>query len=91
LKADRYGVAEDVDASRSTALDLIGATEGWLVLVILALAAGLAFSTDTFLTLSNLFDPMNTSAVNVIFASGLLVVLIAGGIDISFAVGASVV
>lgn len=69
----------------------IGATERWLILVVLALVAGLALTTDTFFTLSNLFDLMNTSAVNVIFAAGLLVVLIAGGIDISFAVGASVV
>ena len=33
---------------------------------------------------------MNNNAVNVIWAVGLLVVLIAGGIDISFAVAASV-
>ena len=45
----------------------------------------------TFLTLPNLFDLLNASAVNIIFGVGLLVVLIAGGIDISFAVAASVV
>jgi len=69
----------------------IGGTEGWLILVILVMAGGLSLTTDTFLTLSNIFDLLNTSAVNIIFAAGLLVVLIAGGIDISFAVGASVV
>ncbi|WAP69171.1 ABC transporter permease [Jiella pelagia] len=69
----------------------IGATERWLLLVILLISAYLAVATDTFLTLVNLFDILNYSAVNVIFAAGLLVVLIAGGIDISFAVGASVV
>jgi len=45
----------------------------------------------SFLTLPNLFDLLNASAVNIIFGVGLLVVLIAGGIDISFAVAASVV
>ena len=49
------------------------------------------FASDQFFTLANLFDLLNTSSVNLIFAVGLLVVLIAGGIDISFAVAASVV
>ena len=46
---------------------------------------------NNFFTLGNAFDLLNTSSVNIIFAVGLLVVLIAGGIDISFAVAASVV
>jgi len=66
-------------------------TERWLVLVILLMAAGLSVLTSTFLSLPNLFDLLNASAVNIIFGVGLLVVLIAGGIDISFAVAASVV
>ncbi|RWB82626.1 MAG: ABC transporter permease, partial [Mesorhizobium sp.] len=49
------------------------------------------FATDRFFTLGNAFDLLNTSSVNIIFAVGLLVVLVAGGIDISFAVAASVV
>ena len=69
----------------------IGATERWLLVVILALVVGLGLGTGTFLTLPNLFDLANTSAVNIIFGVGLLVVLISGGIDISFAVAASVV
>ncbi|BAX60989.1 ABC transporter permease [Burkholderia stabilis] len=69
----------------------IGSTEAWLLAVIAAMAIGLGIATPTFLTLSNLFDLLNQSAVNIIFAVGLLIVLIAGGIDISFAVGASVV
>ncbi|NTX26166.1 ABC transporter permease [Burkholderia pyrrocinia] len=69
----------------------IGSTEAWLLAVIVAMALGLGIATPTFLTLSNLFDLLNQSAVNIIFAVGLLIVLIAGGIDISFAVGASVV
>ena len=67
----------------------IGATERWLLLVIALLCAFLSVATDTFLTLVNLADILNYSSVNIIFAAGLLVVLIAGGIDISFAVGAS--
>lgn len=69
----------------------IGNTEGWLILVILAMSAGLGVLTSTFLTLPNLFDLLNASAVDIIFGVGLLVVLIAGGIDISFTVAASVV
>ena len=69
----------------------IGSIEALLILVIAAMVIGLGATTSTFLTLPNLFDLLNQSAVNIIFAAGLLVVLIAGGIDISFAVGASVV
>ena len=66
-------------------------TEGWLIWVILVLVVFLSLTTDTFFTLTNFFDLLNGSSVNLIFAVGLLVVLIAGGIDISFAVAASVV
>ena len=69
----------------------IGGTERWLILVILAMCAGLGVLTPTFLTLPNLFDLLNASAVNIIFGVGLLVVLVAGGIDISFTVAGSVV
>jgi simple sugar transport system permease protein len=66
-------------------------TEGWLVIVILALSVLLGLATDSFLTPGNLIDLININAINVIFAVGLLVVLVTGGIDISFAVAASVV
>ncbi len=69
----------------------IGGTERWLILVIVAMGVALGLLTPTFLTLPNLFDLLNASAVNIIFGAGLLVVLIAGGIDISFTVAASVV
>lgn len=51
----------------------------------------LSIATNNFFTLVNLTDLLNNSSVNLIFAVGLVVVLIAGGIDISFAVAASVV
>ncbi|MBT9371348.1 ABC transporter permease [Rhizobium sp. CSW-27] len=66
-------------------------TEFALLAVMVLLCIGLSFGTDRFLTVSNAFDVLNVSAVNIIFAVGLLVVLISGGIDISFAVAASVV
>lgn len=69
----------------------IGGTEKWLIGVILALCVFLSLATDTFLSLVNFTDILKYSSVNIIFAAGLLVVLIAGGIDISFAVAASVV
>ncbi len=66
-------------------------TEARLLLVLLAIIAFLSLATSTFLTLPNLTSLLNNNAVNVIWSMGLLVVLIAGGIDISFAVAASVV
>lgn len=66
-------------------------TEFTLLMVMILLCVGLSFGTDRFFTVSNAFDVLNVSAVNIIFAVGLLVVLISGGIDISFAVAASVV
>ncbi|NNU64144.1 ABC transporter permease [Rhizobium sp. WYCCWR 11152] len=66
-------------------------TEFVLFAVIIAMSIVLAFTTDRFFTLGNGFDLLNISAVNIIFAVGLLVVLISGGIDISFAVAASIV
>jgi len=67
------------------------ATEFALLAVIALISLFLSLATDRFFTLGNAFDLLNTSSVNIIFAVGLLVVLIAGGIDISFAVAASVV
>ncbi|MBD9650959.1 ABC transporter permease [Ensifer sp. ENS09] len=67
------------------------ATEVSLLAVIIAISAVLSVSTANFFSLGNAFDLLNISSVNIIFAVGLLVVLIAGGIDISFAVAASVV
>jgi len=62
-----------------------------LATVLLILVVFLSLATDTFMTLGNVTSLLNNNAVNLIWAVGLLVVLIAGGIDISFAVAASVV
>ena len=66
-------------------------TETWLVTILLLICLVLSLVSEQFFTLANLFNLLNTSSTNLIFAVGLLVVLIAGGIDISFAVAASVV
>lgn len=62
-----------------------------LLVVLVLIVIGLSLATDTFLTLGNITSLLNNNAVNLIWAVGLLVVLVAGGIDISFAVAASVV
>ncbi len=66
-------------------------TEIRLGIVLLAMVVGLSLASDTFFTLNNLTSLLNNNAINLIWAVGLLVVLIAGGIDISFAVASSVV
>ena len=62
-----------------------------LGIVLLVICIALSFMSDSFFTLSNLTSLLNNNAINLIWAVGLLVVLIAGGIDISFAVASSVV
>lgn len=66
-------------------------TEVRLAALLVALCVFLSLASDSFFTLVNFTSLLNNSAVNIIWAFGLLVVLIAGGIDISFAVAASVV
>jgi simple sugar transport system permease protein len=64
--------------------------EARLLAVVLALGAVLTIATPSFLTLQNLFDLLTSYAFLGILAAGLLVVLVAGGIDISFTATASV-
>ncbi len=66
-------------------------TEAKLLAVLILLCAALSVASPSFATLVNATSLLNNNAVNVIWATGLVVVLIAGGIDISFAVAASVV
>ena len=64
--------------------------EFWLLLAILAVCVVLSLTTDTFLTMQNLLDLLTTNAYTGILCAGLVVVLIAGGIDLSFAAVATV-
>lgn len=63
----------------------------YLALVMLAISAFFSLTTDVFFSLRNLLDLLESYAVTGIFAMGLLVVLVTGGIDISFLATASVV
>src|SRR5271166_4945815 len=64
--------------------------EFWLLVGIVALCLLFSTTTDTFLTLENLEDLVTGNAYVGVLCAGLLVVLIAGGIDISFTATASV-
>ncbi|MFH6786856.1 MULTISPECIES: ABC transporter permease [Methylobacterium] len=64
--------------------------ELWLGLVILAMVVVLTALRPNFLSIQNILEMLNATAFNGILVSGLLIVLIAGGIDISFAAVASV-
>src|SRR3954454_684621 len=83
------------DSSKAASLNAAWARfrrshEFWLLAVILVLCGGLGLANGQFLTMQNLFDLLTSYAFVGILALGLLVVLIAGGIDISFTATASV-
>ncbi len=61
-----------------------------LLLVVLLLVMVLSATTRHFFTLQNMFDLLTSYAFTGILAAGLLVVLVSGGIDISFTATASV-
>ncbi len=65
-------------------------TEAYLAGVILLLVLILGVLAPDFLTLGNWVDMIESYSVTAILAIGLFVVLVAGGIDISFAATASV-
>lgn len=64
--------------------------EFWLLLFIVALVLGLSLFSPSFFTPRNLSDILTSNAYLAILCSGLVVVLIAGGIDVSFTAIASV-
>ncbi|MEO1091750.1 MAG: ABC transporter permease [Pseudomonadota bacterium] len=64
--------------------------EFWLVVVIVALIVFLSLATPAFLTLRNLADLLTANAFIGILCAGLIVVLVSGGIDISFTAIATV-
>ncbi len=64
--------------------------EVWLLAVIVLVGAILGVAAPGFLTLANIVDLLETYSVQAIMAMGLFVVLVSGGIDISFAATASV-
>ena len=64
--------------------------EFFLFLVIVALIVFFSFSTENFFTLENLLDLLISYSFLGIMAAGMLVVLISGGIDLSFTAIATV-
>ncbi|NCC96200.1 MAG: ABC transporter permease [Synergistales bacterium] len=70
--------------------DFFKKNEFYLSLVLLAMMAVFSLGSDEFLSLANLFDLLIGYSFVGIMAVGLLVVLISGGIDISFTATATV-
>jgi simple sugar transport system permease protein len=64
--------------------------EAWLTAVIIVVGTIFALTARDFLSLPNIIDLLETYSVQAIMAMGLFVVLVSGGIDISFAATASV-
>lgn len=64
--------------------------EAWLLAVILLMGAALGFAAPGFLSVANAVDLLESYSVTGILALGLFVVLVSGGIDISFMATASV-
>src|ERR1700716_4623250 len=87
MRFDRQSMRESLFASFSR---FRRTHEFWLLIVILVLCAGLGAANAQVLTVQNLFVLLTSYAFVGILALGLLVVLIAGGIDISFTATASV-
>lgn len=65
-------------------------TETALLAMIVLLAAIFSIASPVFLTIPNLVGLIEAYAVTTIFACGMFVVLVAGGIDISFAATAAI-
>lgn len=65
-------------------------SEAYLAAVIVVVVAAFGTLSPDFLTLGNWFDLIESYSVTAILAIGLFVVLVTGGIDISFAATASV-
>ena len=68
---------------------IFGRTESALIAAIFVTAAVLSLSSPFFLTISNLVNLIEAYTVTTILAAGVFVVLVSGGIDISFTATAS--
>ena len=64
--------------------------EGALAAVIVLVAVAFSLASPVFLTLPNVVDLLDSYAVTTILAAGVFVVLVSGGIDISFAATTSI-
>jgi simple sugar transport system permease protein len=69
---------------------LLSRNETYVLLAVIVFSAIITSVNPSFLTLENLFDLLRSYSMMGIFAVGVLVVLISGGIDISFTAVATV-
>ena len=79
-----------LNSSRWSLASLTKYHEFYLSMMIVLIVGALTATSEDFLTLGNLFDMSVSSAILGIMACGLFVVLIAGGIDISFPATAAI-
>lgn len=73
-------------SSRSWLRRLRGSNnEGVLLAILLVIVIGMSIASPAFLTVSTLFSLLRSSIVPMIYALAVLMVIISGGIDVSFA------
>ncbi|GAK59142.1 putative permease of ABC transporter [Candidatus Vecturithrix granuli] len=75
---------------KTPAWNILKRSEVYLILVIALLVFFLTFKTEDFFSIENFFDILISNSFLGIMAAGFLVVLISGGIDISFTATATV-
>jgi simple sugar transport system permease protein len=59
--------------------------EGVLLLILVALVVGMSLANPSFFSVATLFAVLRSSIVPLVLALGVLIVIISGGIDVSFA------
>ena len=65
-------------------LKLLRRSETVLIIAIIVLSLFIGIKSPSFFSLANLFDIFRSSIVQLIFALGVLIVIVSGGIDVSF-------
>ena len=63
---------------------LVARNEFWVALTLLALCIGVGSANPAFWSLQNLFDLLRSATVTGLFALGAMMVIVSGGIDVSF-------
>lgn len=64
--------------------NFVNRTEGFLIGIVVLYCAMVTIINPAFLSFETLFDILRSSAVTTIMAAGIMVVIISGGIDVSF-------
>jgi simple sugar transport system permease protein len=61
-------------------------TQFYILVILILYCAVVSLRNPQFFSIQNLFDILRSSSVTMIFAMGVMIVLVSGGIDVSFAV-----